>query len=323
MSSTIIFSNACGRNVKKIVQGYGHVTLLLEDGELVQPSEYGPSYRLPPDLFGLKIVDMVEDASGSVVAQLSDGSHITQGTNLEWMESHGYVKMPTTEYAVPPSGRVYRWHSETTGYRRQSNSKTHRWVECGRIDAGSVVKVVTVSNYKEGLFMLTNDGRITQMIETEGKGPFIVPAPWADEAWRFKDIMGGPALHAITTDGQVVTPFVSNEGYIASALWPLPESNAVRFLTNSNMPSVVTESGSVIFYTNRGDWKGKDYHLGEKGSMKCTAYNEHIVGAKPGDWLELAGAMIALGRPFSLERFAPYNLRARGAVKTMKALGGI
>lgn len=338
MSSNIIFEKSIGAGVKKIAQNYSGVVILLEDGTLQQHSGYGPTYRVPPDLLGNRIVDMVENSrSGEVDLLLSDGSKLTGGQNIEWMETHGYKSMPSTDYAFTPSGAVYRWTStSSTNHRpRSRNSIDHAWVKCADFDPGRVKKVVSCTFYGNGsserLYALTSDGAVEPFLSGDtknGEEPMI-DAPWAEEEWRFKDILGGSnTLHAITTDGQVVTTMIGRH-MCPEAVFPLPESNAVRFLKGANFPSVMLESGEVVFYSNRSDWKGDTYHhcqndrLGPGQRLSCTPYIEHIVGAKAGPWLELAGTMIALGRTHGVERCAPHNLRARAVVKTMKALGNI
>lgn len=335
MSSNIIFQSGTGAGVKKIAQNYSGVVILLEDGTIQQHSSYGPTYRVPPDLLGSRIVDMVENSrSGEVDLLLSDGSSLTGGQNTEWMESHGYKSMPSTDYAFTPSGAVYRWtNALSTNHRpRSRNSNDHAWVKCADFDPGHVKKVVSCTCYgsvSELLYALTYDGTVEPFLSGDNEERTIINAPWTEEEWRFKDILGGQsALHAITTDGQVITTMIGRHG-CSEAVFPLPEPNAARFLKGASLPSVVLDSGEVVFYSNRSDWKGENYHhfqnekSGSGHRLSCTPYIEHIVGAKPGAWLELAGSMVALGRAHGIERLAPYNLRSRSAVKTMKALGSI
>ena len=58
MSGNIIFDNSIGVGVKKIAQNHSGVIILLEDGTIEQHSSYGPTYRVPPDLLGHRIVDI-------------------------------------------------------------------------------------------------------------------------------------------------------------------------------------------------------------------------------------------------------------------------
>jgi hypothetical protein len=330
--SQIIFDKSQGKSIVKMARHGSSVIAVLDDGTLLQDSDYGNSIRMPPDMLGLTVMDLEDDPnrqSPSVI--LSDSSRLHIGAQEEWMASHGY-KVLGSSWVVSPDGRLWRW-SNTNGRLRGSRRGIGElaWRMKAELDLSSIKKLVASQGdnseiEQHNIHMLMHDGQIKSMLSENGNS-MIDPAPWAEEGWRFTDITsrdGG--VHAITTDGQVVTPlFGKNYGHIRGGLaWPLPDSDAVCFMSGGGSLSVKTRSGSVVFYTTRSDWAGANFYPDKDwGDVKCVAYPKAIVGKRDGDWLELAGTILTMGKHMGVEGFAPSNLRSRAKIKTMKMLGSL
>lgn len=330
--SQIIFDKSQGKSVVKMARHGNSVIAVLDDGTLFQDSDYGYSIRVPPDMLGLTVMDLEEDSNHqNLSVVLSDSSRLHIGAQEEWMASHGY-KVLGSSWVVSPDGRLWRWSNTNGRYRagRGSNNDL-AWRLKAELDLSSIKKLVASQGdnteiEQHNIHMLMHDGQIRSMSSENGDS-MIDPAPWAEEGWRFTDIAsrdGG--VHAITTDGQVVTPLVGKVyGHLRGGLaWPLPDSDAVCFMSGGGALSVKTRSGSVVFYTTRSDWAGVNFYPDRNwGDVKCVAYPKAIVGKSDGDWLELAGTILAMGKDMGAERFAPSNLRSRTKIKTMKMLGNL
>lgn len=330
--SRIIFDKSQGKSIVKMARHGSSVLAVLDDGTLLQDSEYGDSIRMPPDMLGLTVVDLEDDLkhhTPSVV--MSDGSRLHGGSQDDWMTSHGYMVLGAS-WVVSPDGRLWRW--ATTGGRYRGGRHSHTevaWRMKAQLDLSSIKKLVASPGdsseiEQHNIHMLMHDGQIKSLPAENGESG-VDPAPWAEEGWRFTDITSyGGGVHAITTDGQVVTPLIGR-GYNAlrgGVAWPLPDSDAVCFMSGGSALSVKTRSGSVVFYTNKSDWSGSGFYPNRDWSdATCVAYPKAIVGKREGEWLELAGTILAMGRHMGAEGFAPSNLRSRTKVKTMKMLGSL
>jgi len=329
--SRIIFDKSQGKSVVKMARYGSSVIAVLDDGTLLQDSEYGDSIRMPPDMLGLTVVDLNDDSSRhSLSVILSDGSSLDSGSQDDWMTSHGYTVLGSS-WTVSPDGRLWRWATTSGRYRGGRHSNEVAWRMKAKLDLSSIKKLVASPGEhseieQHNIHMLMHDGQIKSMPAENGES-MTDPAPWAEDGWRFTDIAsfhGG--VHAITTDGQVVTPLVgkSYNALRGGVAWPLPDSDAVCFMPGGGALSVKTRSGSVVFYTNKSDWSGSSFYPDKRwGDVSCVAYPKFIVGKREGEWLELAGTILAMGRHMGAEGLAPSNLRSRAKVKTMKMLGSL
>jgi len=331
--SQIIFDKSQGKSVVKMARHGSAVIAVLDDGTLLQDSEYGDPIRMPPDMLGLTVVGLEDDSSRhSPSVILSDGSHLGCGSQDDWMTNHGYTVLGSS-WVVSPDGRLWRWATTGGRYRggRHYSHTEVAWRMKAELDLSSIKKLVASPGdsseiEQHNIHMLMHDGQIRSMPAENGESA-TDPAPWADEGWRFTDIASfHSGVHAITTDGQVVTPLVgkSYNALRGGVAWPLPDSDAVCFMPGGGALSVKTRSGSVVFYTSKSDWSGDSFYPDKRwGDVKCIAYPKAIVGKGGGEWLELAGTILAMGRHMGAENFAPANLRSRATVKTMKMLGSL
>jgi hypothetical protein len=312
--------------VKKIAEYQRVFMVLLDSGEVVQYNDYTDGYRIPPDLLGMKVVDLQSSSEhGMMFVVLEDGSKLSTGENKDWMIEHGYLHTGCNEIAVAPDGHVYVW-------KGLGPAKGRRWEMCGWVDRSKILKCVYLPRYKgldaSDVYCLTHDGRIVPLIPSPHNS--MVQAPWVEESWRYIDIrqQNGSSIHAITTGGQVVTPMVMADGRIPDGVvWPLPGSDAASFVPDSQLVAVVRYCGSIILYPHvyKG-WREslKHAYLGNGiDSGRCTPYPTHIVGKKGGDWHDLAGTMVALGSGRGIERYTPSNLLTRQSIKTMRRLANI
>lgn len=325
-----------GRSVKKVVRHYGSYIILLDSGDVIQRVEYGDGWRMPPDMRGRRVVDICcSDPSGmgrnDTALLLDDGSKIVSGDNVEWMQQHGYIPVSCSkDICITPRGEVYRWNSTISP--RSGGSQTSRdWYFCGNVDPSRVGRCVVLNNHSrlgvENVYCLTKDGAIEPLIPSQNNP--LIPAPWADEGWRFIDIIStSSTIHAITTDGQVVSPFIRAGGeLVEGVVWPLPDSDAESFLQDANMIAVRRRNGQVVVYPSvyKG-WKGsfRNFYGGKNVNVdECIPYPTLIVGKKRGEWHDLAGTMVAMGDKLGIKRYTPSNLLTRSSIKVMKSLGGI
>ncbi len=329
--SRILFDKSQGKSVVKMARHGSAVIAVLDDGTLLQDSEYGDPIRMPPDMLGLTVVDLEDDSNRNRLSVvMSDGSRLDSGSQDDWMTSHGYTVLGAS-WTVSPDGRLWRWATTGGRYRGGRHSNEVAWRMKAELDLSSIKKLVASPGdsseiEQHNIHMLMHDGTIRSMPAENGES-MTDPSPWAEEGWRFTDIAsfhGG--VHAITTDGQVVTPLVA-KGYNplrGGVAWPFPDSDAACFMPGGGALSVKTRSGSVVFYTNKSDWAGSGFYPDKRwGDVDYIAYPKFIVGKREGEWLELAGTILAMGRHMGAEKFAPANLRSRATVKTMKMLGSL
>lgn len=327
-SSVIIFDKAQGNTLLKLAKFGSNVVAVMDDGSLLQSGDYGMPIRIPPEMDGIRALDLDESSSvPSPSVVMSDGSHLLLGNNSKWMQDHGYNVLNDT-WVVSPKGNMWKW--AYMGDRRYGRGHDCKWKMVKKIDLPSVKKIVASSDGSDvqdwHVHTLTSDGRIESMRSETGE-LFLKPAPWAEESWRFTDIFAtNGGVHAITTDGQVVTPLVGT-GYRAlygGIAWPLPDSDAASFLMDGPYIVVRLKSGKSVYYTTKNDWSGDGFHpRKEWGEGEYIPYPKHITGKGDGEWLELAGSMIAMGANMGVAHFAPPNIRSRGKVKTMKMLGSL
>lgn len=322
----IIFdSRESGQTVKQVASINGCIVTLYDDGTMIQhTADRDMPFLLPPDMFGIKPVEIATTENWSATIKMSDGSILNDGLDCSWMRAHGYACSEEGHWIVHPDGRLWFYKQVNSGWPRN-----HEWRLQEDAPLKGVKKIVPLGEDRYGCAILMDDGRI-MVRHSEFGSEMLQPTPWLDDGWVYKDVVAGRAfVHGINQHGQVILTHMdpkSSRGEFV--MWPLPDSNAANFPVRRHYSimegprEVVLESGSTVFYTEQSDWRGKKTSFA--GLSDHVPYHRIIAGRKGGTWLEHAGMMAAMISPRGrIDKYIPPNLKSRHDVKAIRALGSI